>query len=108
MKKLFVLLLLGGLGYGAYYWWSHRAPEKRACARLTELCGDKNQAAQCERDMSELAKQAKPETMSKLDTCLGDAKTCAEGAGCVFGTGVNVFGDALGQFMKGVGGALNK
>ncbi len=104
MKKLLVLIVLAAVGYGAYRWW-HRAPEKRACARLSALCGDKGDADRCERDMAELAKTASAENMSKLDSCLGDAKTCAEGAGCVFGTGVNAFGDALNQFMKGVGGA---
>src|SRR5215471_13072706 len=101
MKKLLVLLVLGGTAYGGYYWYSHRSAPKRVCARLADLCGEKGEQAKCETDLDDMVKKAAatPETMSKLDQCVASAKSCPEATGCMFGTGMNVFGDALNQFM---------
>ncbi len=106
MKKLVVLLILGGLAFGAYRLW-FRPVEKRACARMADLCGQKaDEQAKCEADFADLKKNASPEVMSKLDHCLADAKSCVEGGGCMVGTGLNMAGDLMNQFMKGLGGAM--
>src|SRR5262245_61970592 len=110
MKKLLFLIVLGGAAYGGYYYYQHRSPAKRVCAKLADLCGEKGDRAKGETDLDDMVKKAAatPETMSKLDTCVASAKSCPEATGCMFGTGMNVFGDALNQFMKGMGNSLGK
>ena len=107
MKKLVMVLVLGEAAYGGYRWYRARAPEKHVCARLAELCGDKSDVDRCEHDFADLKNNASPETIAKLDQCVADAKSCAEGGGCVVGTGVNVFGDLVKQFGRGMGRALD-
>jgi hypothetical protein len=105
MKALVVIALLGA---GGYFAWSRIArPEKRACAKMSELCGDKD-GARCEKDMDDMRKQLGDETVKKFDTCVADAKSCPEAAGCLIGAGASGVGDAMNKFLKGVGNGLNK
>jgi hypothetical protein len=110
MKTLLVLAVIGGGAYGGYYLYQHRKPEKRACAKMADLCGEKekNDAERCERDMSDLRKNASVETLARFDACVDNAKTCAEGVGCAAGAGLSTAGEVFNQFIKGLGGALPK
>jgi hypothetical protein len=109
MKKVIALLAVAAIGYGVYHFWLRGTPQKRACQRLAELCGSSNdEQAKCEKDMDDLKRNANPEVMTRLDTCLAGAKTCAEGGGCAVGAGFSAVGDMVNQFMKGLGGALKQ
>jgi hypothetical protein len=106
MKKLLALVILGGVGWFAYNHYL-RPPEQRACHTLAALCGDDANSKQCVNDVAELGKMSK-DALSKLDSCLADAKSCMEGSGCLVGAGLGAAGTALGEFVKGVGRALPK
>ncbi|HZS40364.1 MAG TPA: hypothetical protein VFF06_26210 [Polyangia bacterium] len=105
MKKLAALLVVAAIGFGVYR-YVLRPPEKRACARMADLCNMKpDELDRCTRDIAELRKNMTPEAQSKMDSCVSDAKTCAESAGCVVGGGVSAAADMFNQFLKGFGGA---
>jgi hypothetical protein len=108
MKKLLALLLvLGAAGFLVYRYVLTSAPE-RSCERLATLCGQKDLRLEgCVRGMSELGKTNK-EAASKFETCVSDAKTCGEGAGCLVGAGLNAAGGVLNDFIKGIGHAIGK
>lgn len=108
MKKFLVVVLL--LGVGGYFAWRHFAnPEKRSCAKLADLCGEKSKDIdKCAADMAEMRKSLGDEATRKFDACVSEAKTCAEGAGCMVGAGASALGDALNNFMKGMGKAAGK
>jgi hypothetical protein len=107
MRLLVLALVLGAAGYGTYRYFCQRPPDKRVCARLTELCGGKEHATRCERDVADLRHRSSSETIAKLDSCLARATSCAEGGGCIVGTGVHALGDLFKQFEKGVSDALH-
>jgi hypothetical protein len=118
MNKLLVLLVLAVacVGYAAYL--RLRPVETRVCARLADLCGDDRDdsavtarrgrdAAHCERDLRKLAKAAAPDTMSRLDRCVGGARSCLEGSGCVIGSGVRALGDMFEDLQHGVNASFD-
>ena len=108
MKKFLIVVLVLGAG-GVFAYKHFFAPEKRACAKLAELCGDKaKDLDKCASDMADLRKSLGDDVVKKFDSCVADAKTCPEGAGCMVGAGMSGVGDAVNQFMKGMGKALNK
>jgi hypothetical protein len=104
MKKLLALLIVGGVAWFAYsrFW---KAPELRSCQRLAELCGDKSDVDKCVKDVADMRKMSQ-EAVSKLDRCVGDARSCVEATGCLFGAGMGAAGTMFNDFMKGVGKAL--
>ncbi len=108
MKKLLALVVLGGVAYGGYWYVKHRTPEKRTCARIVELCGDKGDEAKCEHDLGELAKTASAGAITRLDHCIADAQSCPTAAGCLVGTGMSSLGEAFQQFMKGFSNTVGK
>jgi hypothetical protein len=75
---------------------------------MAELCGQKSDNADCERDLGELAKSASPDSMARLSTCVADANTCAAATGCLVGAGMSTLGDAFQQFMKGFSNTVGK
>jgi hypothetical protein len=105
-----VLLVVAILGAGGYFAWSRIIkPEHRACAKMADLCGEKAKgAADCERDMDDMRKNMGDEPVKKFDTCIADAKSCPEAAGCLVGAGASGIGDMMNKFLKGVGNGLNK
>ena len=106
MKKLLLLVILGGIGWFAYRTLMG-SPERRSCQKLAELCGDKAQIDGCVSDVKDLGKMSK-DAASKFDSCVADAKSCAAGAGCMVGAGLSAAGGLLNDFMKGVGDAVKK
>jgi hypothetical protein len=108
MKKFLIVAILLGAG-GVFAWKHFMRSEARSCAKLADLCGDKaKDMDKCVSDMADLRKQLGDDVANKFDSCVADAKTCAEGAGCMVGAGMSGVGDAVNQFMKGMGKALNK
>jgi hypothetical protein len=105
MKRLFFLLLLAGAGYLVYRYYITRA-EGASCHRLAELCGHKgSEIDKCVDDVRELGK-ANKEAVAKFNSCVADAKSCGEGAGCLVGAGFGAAGKMFEDFLKGVGKAL--
>jgi hypothetical protein len=111
MKTLVILVLLAGVGYGAYKLTIGRPAEKRACAHLVDLCGDDHSdkdVADCEQTFADLRKIGGDDSVDKPAQCLADAKTCGEGVGCVAGAmgraGINFGSD----FFKGLDHSLSK
>ena len=56
--------------------------------------------------MGELKRQASSESLDKFHNCVADAKTCAEGGGCLVGAGLSAAGNAVRQFIEGIGKTL--
>src|SRR5687768_16717203 len=108
MKKLLVfLVVVGAAGFLVYRFVLTSATE-RSCQRLASLCGDTSFAVdRCVRGLDELTKNNK-EAAGRFDSCLSDAKSCAAGAGCLVGAGLNAAGGLLNDFMKGIGDAVKK
>jgi hypothetical protein len=107
MKTLLVLLVLGVGGFLAYRYFVQPA-EGRSCRRLADLCGEKASGVdKCARDVAELGKTSK-EAVERFDTCVAQAKSCGEGAGCLVGAGFGAASHMLNDFLKGVGKALEK
>jgi hypothetical protein len=108
MKKLLAfLLVIGAAGFLVYRYVLTSATE-RSCQKLAALCGDKPGGIDsCVRGMTELGKTNK-EATSKFDSCVADAGSCAAGAGCLVGAGINAAGGVLNEFMKGIGDAVKK
>jgi len=107
MKKLLVLVVLlgvGGLVAWKYLWG---APEKRACAKLQDLCGKDKEADRCTSDLGELRKVGGDETADKASACVMEAKTCGEAVGCVAGGYGRAGMKALGDVFKGFGKAIS-
>ncbi len=106
MKTFLAVVVLAGAGFLGWQWWNQ--PERRVCARLGELCGDRSGQDDCRKDLAQWAKETGPEVVTKLDACLNDAKSCSEGAGCMAGAGARGLGKMMGDFLKGLGKALDK
>jgi hypothetical protein len=106
MKKLLFLLLLAGAGAFVYY--KLFPPEKRSCAKLTELCGVNVAGESCESGLLDLKKGIGDEGAAKLHDCIGRATSCPEASGCMAGAAMGGAAEAMGKFMKGLGDALKK
>lgn len=105
MKKLLVLLVvLGLLGAGGWFLYQrYLNPERQACSRFAELCGDAGKPRQkdegrCERGLQEYRKLVGQQAYDKALRCVDQAQSCLGAAGCVAGGGLR----GLGQFLEGV------
>jgi hypothetical protein len=84
------------------------AGDVAACARLVDLCSTSDQkvdSTDCQKQLADARKMAGPGNVERSEQCLTDAKTCAAASGCLSG-GVGM--GAMGEFLKGLGGALSK
>lgn len=84
------------------------AADAAACARLADLCSTsdhKVDATDCQKQLLDARKMAGAGNVERSEQCLSDAKTCAAASGCMSG-GVGM--GAMGEFLKGLGGALSK
>ena len=103
MRTVVTVLLAAALAIGAWFVYTrYLAPEKRACAAVVNRCGlSGDQADSCERLIEEVRK-ADAEASKRLASCLGDAESCAEAAGCATGAGSAVFSKAFIEFLDGL------
>ena len=107
MKKLLVVAIVAAVGYVAYA--KFYKSERRTCARMTQLCGEKSDGIdKCEADLNDMRQSLGDEAVKKLDTCVADAKSCPEAVGCMVGAAGSGIGDAMNKFMQGVGKGLSK
>jgi hypothetical protein len=103
MKKLLTIVVLAVVAY-AVYAYVLRPPEKRACARLAELCGfdpSGGESQQCTR-MLDTLKQSNAQSVAQVATCVGDAKSCGEAAGCVSGAALSAGAGFARDFLGGL------
>jgi hypothetical protein len=99
MKTLLGLIVIAGLGVGGWFiYTTYFTPERRACSRLAELCGDGKRLERCDEKLGELRKLAGDEAHGKATRCIGEAKTCMNAVGCVAGASLS----GVGQFLEGL------
>jgi hypothetical protein len=82
--------------------------DETTCRHLAELCSTSEQAIdvrECQRKLADARRMAGAGSVEKSTSCLGEARTCAAAEGCLSG-GVGT--GAVGEFLKGLGGALSK
>jgi hypothetical protein len=101
MKKLLVVIVLAAAAY-AVYAFVIRPPEKRACARMAELCGLGEQGARQCTEVLDSLKKSHPESVPKVATCVADAKSCAEAMGCASGAALSIGAGFLKGFVDGL------
>jgi hypothetical protein len=103
MKKVLVLLVLAAAV--AVYVFVIRPSEKRACARVDELCGlGESTVQQCTQTLDSL-KQTNASSAERATTCLGGAKSCGEAMGCVSGAALDIGAGFVKGFLDGLGKA---
>lgn len=108
MKKLLAFLVVVGVGGFLFYRFVLTSASERSCQRLATLCAGKSAGyEQCVSGLAELGKR-NAEQLSRFETCVSNAKSCGEGAGCLVGASVGAASGVLNDFMKGVGSALGK
>ncbi len=99
MKTLLGLIVIAGLGAGGWFVYTkYFTPERRACSRLAELCGEGKPLERCDEKLGELKKLAGDEAHGKATRCIGEAKTCMKAVGCVAGASLS----GVGQFLQGL------
>src|SRR5262245_55653150 len=105
LKAIALLLLLGIAGIIVYVRFF--APDRRACSRLAELCGPSTNIDACTSHFGKL-RQGSSESFQKMTSCLGDARSCAQGTRCVLGAGFSAAERVVDDVIKGIGKALEK
>jgi hypothetical protein len=107
MKKLIVIAAVLGVGGWLAYAKVLRPAPKRACARLHELCNDRDRDndKSCT-DFFDALKNTGGEANDKTAQCVLEANSCAEAIGCTAGgavkLGAGVAKNFLGGFQKSV------
>lgn len=96
-----MLLVLAAAAYAAYA-FVRRPPEKRACARMAELCGlGDQQVEQCVSALASL-KRSNAASVARATACVAGAKSCGETMGCVSGAALNFGAGFVTDFLTGV------
>ncbi len=106
MKWVLLFLLLAG-GAFAYYQLFYAHPRVRACAHFAELCGADSRKS-CDEAFDGFAKAASKDDLAPSITCMENAKTCPEAAGCIAGAAGKAGWNAAGDFLKGLGQSFGK
>jgi hypothetical protein len=104
-KLLLVIVVLGALGAAAYLGYQRflAPPGGRACARVAERCGlAEEQVRACERVVDEVRERGGAEAATRLVTCLGEAVSCSQAAGCAAGSGLGVLSRSLLELVEGL------
>lgn len=105
MKVFVALLVLAGLGYVGYRQFF--TPEVRACRQFATLCSLEAEGRdRCLEQLDGLDGKVGPGSLAKLNSCLGEAESCAGAGGCMAAAGLRGVGSAVEQFFKGLGKGL--
>ena len=106
MKKLvLVAIVVAAAGWLAYA--KLRPAPKRACAHLHDLCGAQSSDADddandCPEFFDAIANNAGADAANKTASCVLEAKTCPEAAGCMAGGGIQLGTGAAKSFLDGL------
>ncbi len=107
MKYLLALVVVVGAAGAAFFLL--QTPERRSCAKLAELCGSAAMTAdQCVDALTQLKKASGQAPIDKLASCTSTATSCPGALGCLTGVGVSSATGVVGDFLKGLGGSLQK
>jgi hypothetical protein len=114
MRMVTLLGVLGIAGGAGYFAWAKvlRPPEKRACARLTELCGDHldrkdDKDHDCEEFFAAIKRNA-PEAIEPTSKCVTEARSCGQAVGCVAGGAIHIGTGFARDFADGLGKSLSQ
>lgn len=104
MKKSIAILALLAAAYASYV-FVLRSPEKRACARLADLCGFSTAGEESQRclDTLDAVKRSNAAAVSDFATCTGKAESCAGVMGCASGVALDVGTGFVKDFLSGFG-----
>lgn len=110
MKLLTTLIVIALLGVGGWYVYTRvlMPPEKRACSRLSELCGESKGGERCHKGMEEFRKVAGQEAFKNATGCIDKADSCMGAVGCVVRAKLSGLGDFLKGMVDGMGPDLHK
>lgn len=115
-KLLIGIAIVGTVGYVAWA-KTRRTPDKRACARLSELCAsasadedsddkaDKDDA--CDQFFSALRRNA-PESADHTIACVNESRSCGQAAGCVSGGAIHIGTGFVRDFAEGLNQSLRR
>jgi len=106
MRKLLLLVVLlgavGALGYLGYQRFLAPASQ-RACQRVADRCGlGDDEVAACRKVIADVRESSGAEAASKLTSCLADATSCSQAAGCAAGTGLGLLSRSMLDFLDGL------
>ena len=111
MKKALALLcVVGVLGGGVVAAYAYlKTPERSACIRVADLCGEKEggvkELDQCVDEVNQWRKVAGEAAVNRGIQCVDEAKTCGEAMGCVAGASMKGAQEMMNDFFKGFGKA---
>lgn len=105
IQLIVVLGVLGGIGYGVYYYF-FTSSEERACMKLARLCGGDTDASSkalqsCEDTFKKLEKLS-GDRLKNVTSCIQKADNCARAVGCTAGAALS----GMQEFLKGVKDSL--
>lgn len=80
--------------------------ESQICRKMDALCGTPRE--ECQELIASTKKSFGQEGVDGLKTCFTEATSCDEAGGCVAGRGLKNLGNAMGEFLKGLGKGLDE
>jgi hypothetical protein len=116
MRTIKLLVLAGLIGGGGYFAWAKmiRPPQKRACARLSQLCDGKvklheagDEPDSCDEYFDELKRTA-PDAFPRTTSCVTEARSCGQAVGCMTGGAVQIGTGFVRDFAEGLNQSLKR
>ena len=100
------ITVLAAAGYGLYLYLL--SPQTVVCTRLAQLCDITKATAieDCEAVLKEVG-ESDTGAIREAASCVVNANSCGEGAGCVIGAGANVSLKGLAPFLKSAPAIVN-
>jgi hypothetical protein len=80
--------------------------ESQICRKMDSLCGTPRE--ECQELIKSTQQSFGQEGVEGLKTCFAEAASCGEAGGCVAGRGLKSLGNAMGEFLKGLGKGLDE
>jgi hypothetical protein len=105
MKWVVGLLVVGLIGYLVYR-WTRPSPERKACAKVIDLCGGgKKEIEQCVDGMTRVKKAVGAQGIDHFVECTADSKSCADAMGCGIGSAMKI---GVEDILHGVDRAIHQ
>lgn len=80
--------------------------EAQICRKMDTLCGTPRE--ECQELIKSTQQSFGQAGVDGLKTCFAEATSCGEAGGCVAGRGLKNLGNAMGEFLKGLGKGLDE
>lgn len=111
MKKVFGAILVLGIFSGVAYAYG-RSPERSACMKMGELCGESKGSLSdldhCVDEVKKLRKVAGDEAVDKGMKCIDKSTSCPQAVGCIYGASMKGMSGFLKEFAKGMDQGLSE